>query len=142
MHSELLFLFWEDVHDSSAFASKWPFSSSSRWQPLALHLCLRCDPCEPRAGGWHPRPPYLLCSGCCSLQLLVGLTKASRDSDAPHLTEVSQRVLQKQRRQGLSTRSSCAHRELSRTVTNKQGMDSKWPPCQSGFQRFRHCKTQ
>lgn len=39
MRFELLFLFWEDVHDSSALASKWAFSSRSRWQPLMLHLC-------------------------------------------------------------------------------------------------------
>lgn len=111
MHFELLFLFWEDMHNSSAFTSKWSFSSSSPspWQLLVLHLRRLCEPCERCvfiAGNWQSVSWYPLCSGCCFAAALRGFNQSFSGLPSFHALRrfvLSGRALQKLQSQGLKT---------------------------------------
>lgn len=109
MHLKLLFLFWEDMHNSSAFTSKWSFASSSLspWQLLMLHLCWLCEPCEGCvfiAGNWQSVSWYPLCSGRCFATALCRFNQSFpglQSSRALWRFVLSGRVLQKLHSQGL-----------------------------------------
>lgn len=104
MRFELLFLFWEDVHDSSALASKWAFSSCSRWQPLMLHLCSGVS-CA--AGCWQGcgLPPTASVPAVPLLQLAAPpcFTQSTSGPWESPLYSFMLRVLQKCHIQGLRT---------------------------------------